>query len=187
MKFIPEFSISVANAFWFSILFILTNIIVLKLYPSHYKKRVLVMPKFKDKQQQRISTLNFFLFQGLVGLVMFLPIRFNPPFFSIGITIFIIGYIAYVTSLINYATNDPCVPVTKGIYKISRNPMQITTIIMWVGLGFATGSLLVITICTIQLITVYPTFKAQETFCINKYGDPYREYMKKTPRYFFGL
>jgi protein-S-isoprenylcysteine O-methyltransferase Ste14 len=47
-----------------------------------------------------------------------------------------------------------------------------------------TNSALIIAICALQFFTVYPTFKAQEKFRIDKYGLDYHDYMKKAPRYF---
>ena len=126
---------------------------------------------------------NFIMFQGLITLVIFMPVRFDTPFFIIGLSIFFLGYSAYLMSLINYATSNPDKAVTKGIFRFSRNPQQISTIIMWVGIGLITSCYLIIVVCLIQIITSYPTFIAQEKFCIEKYGDDYKEYMKKTPRY----
>jgi len=183
MNFLPQFNLSLGNAFWFSLLFIITNLIVLKIHPQHYKKRVLSMPKFDNKFHQLVGTINFFLFQGLIILLIFIPIKINMPFFVIGLAIFSLGYFTYILSLVNYATNNPEKPVVKGMYKLSRNPQQITTIIMWVGIGFITSSLLIIAVCILQLITIYPTFIAQEKYCIEKYGKEYIDYMKDTPRY----
>jgi len=185
MQFLPQFNIGLNNAFWFSLLFIITNLIVLKIYPRHYKKRVLTMPKFDNLFHRIVGTLNFLLFQGLILLAVFIPIRFSLPFFWIGLVLFIIGYFAYVLSLINYATSNPEKPVVKGMYKISRNPQQITTIIMWVGIGFLTSCFLIIAICILQLFTINSTFIAQEKYCLNKYGKEYSEYIEKTPRYLF--
>lgn len=184
MNFLPHFSITIVNAFWFSLLFWISNLIILKIYPSHYKNRVLKMPTFQKGFQKIIGTFNFFLFQGLVAVVIFMPIEFNSPYFVIGLGIFCISFVVYLLSLINYATSDPEKPVTKGIYRLSRNPQQISTIFMWVGLGFMTSCGLIIALCAFQLITVYPTFKAQESFCVEKYGKEYQDYMKKAPRYF---
>lgn len=184
MNFLPQFSISIYNAFWFSLLFWISNLIVLKIYPTHYKDRVLKMPKFKGVAKKIISALNFFLFQGLLIVVLFMPLQFDTSYFIFGLSLFIISFVAYIISLVNYATSNPDRPVTKGIYKISRNPQQITTIFMWIGIGLMTNCILIIVICVIQLLTVFPTFKAQEQFCIDKYGNDYVEYMKKTPRYF---
>ena len=183
MNFLPQFEISISNAFWFSLLFIATNILILNLYPSHYKKRVLTMPGFKNQFQQIVGILNFFLFQGLIMIVIFIPLKFQWLTFGIGITMFDIGYISYVISLINYATTNPDKPVTKGIYKFSRNPQQLATIIMWIGISFMTSCLFIVVLCLIQLITIYPTFIAQEKFCIEKYGAAYIDYMTETPRY----
>lgn len=116
-----------------------------------------------------------------------MPLKTANPYFFVGISIFAVSFTAYIMSLVNYATGNPEKPVTKGIYKISRNPQQISTIFMWAGIGLITGCGLVITLCALQLITVYPTFKAQETFCLEIYGNDYLEYMKQVPRYFLFL
>ncbi len=184
MNFLPEFNFSLSNAFWISILFIATNIIVIKRYPKHYKERVLSMPKFHGRVQQITGTLNFFLFQGLIAVTFFIKLQFNLLYFAPGAVLFVVGYFAYLHSLIDYATSNPQQPVTKGIYRFSRNPQQLATILMWTGTGFMTGSGLIICICLFQLITVYPTFTAQEKYCLYKYGDEYKKYMNKTARYF---
>lgn len=71
MDLLPQFELSLYNAFWFSAVYLLTNIIFLRAYPSHYKKRVLAMPEFEGKFAQTIGTINFMLFQGLLLLVIF--------------------------------------------------------------------------------------------------------------------
>ena len=183
MNLIPEFTISWMNGFWFSLVFIITNIVMIKIFPEHYKKRVLTMPKFNDMLTQAIGTFNFILFQGLIIISIFIPVKYKSVLFIHGIALFFIGYVFYVISLINYATTNPDRPVVKGMYKYSRNPQQIMTIVMWLGVGLAMSNYLILIICLIQIITVYPTFIAQEEYCIKKYGDAYREYMNKTPMY----
>lgn len=183
MNLIPEFTISWMNAFWFSLLFIITNFVMIKVFPEHYKKRVLTIPKFDNLLTQVIGIFNFFLFQGLIIMSIFIPIKYKSVFFIPGTALFFISYVFYVISLINYATTNPDKPVVKGMYRYSRNPQQITTIIMWLGIGLTMSNFLVLIICLIQVITVYPTFIAQEKYCIKKYGDVYCEYMNKTPRY----
>jgi protein-S-isoprenylcysteine O-methyltransferase Ste14 len=184
MNFLPQFSISLHNAFWFTLLFWISNLIILKIFPAHYKNRVLKRAPFNGHFQKIISTFNFILYQSLLIMVLFMPLQFDTSYFVVGLSIFIIAFIGYLFSIVNYATSNPEKPVTKGIYKLSRNPQQIMTIVMWIGLGLMTNCMLVISICVIQLFTVYPTFKAQECFCIEKYGKEYQDYMERTPRYF---
>jgi protein-S-isoprenylcysteine O-methyltransferase Ste14 len=183
MNVLPEFSLSLTNAFWCSLLFIITNILVLKLFPAHYKKRVLKMPSFEKAGHRIIGTINFFVFQGLIGLAFIIKWQFVLPWFALGAALFLWAYVAYVISLVNYASCKPERPVTKGIYRFSRNPQQLATIVMWVGVGFMASSWLIVLICGLQMLSVYPTFIAQEQFCKQKYGKEYMEYMKKAPRY----
>lgn len=187
MDLLPSLSLEIYNAFWFSLLFIATNIIVLKISPKHYKQRVLQFPKQQKTVHKLVSMINFMLFQGLILLVIFVPVRFHTPCFLPGLIIFLLGYLAYLTSLLNYASSNPEKPVTKGIYHYSRNPQQLATIVMWIGIGFITACCLIIIISLIQLITMYPTFLAQEQSCIRQYGEAYKKYMQKTPRYFVKL
>jgi len=184
MDLLPQFSISLSNAFWFSLLFWVSNLLILKIYPPHYKKRVLQMPKLNGALQTMVSTFNFVLFQGLLLVVLFMPLRFTTIYFYFGLGLYMLAFVAYIIALVNYATSNPNKPVCKGIYRLSRNPQQICTIIMWIGVGLMTSCLLIVAICLFQFITVYPTFKAQEKFCLDKYGDDYKVYMNQTPRYF---
>ncbi|MBN1181942.1 MAG: hypothetical protein JXB49_06615 [Bacteroidales bacterium] len=142
------------------------------------------MPKFEKGLQKIISIFNFFLFQGLIIVVLFMPLKVDTLYFVVGLVFFIISFVGYIMSLVTYASSNPDKPVTKGIYKLSRNPQQISTIFMWIGIGLMTNCSLIVAICILQLFTVYPTFKAQEKFCIDKYGFDYQDYMKKAPRYF---
>lgn len=183
MDFLPHFTIAIHNAFWFSFLFWIGNLVVLKIYPAHYKERVLKMPKFNRGYQKFIGTFNFFLFQGSVFVVLFMPLITDTSYFVPGLSLFALSFMTYIISLVNYATSNPNRPVTKGVYSISRNPQQITTIFMWMGIGLMTNCAFIIAICVFQFITAYPTFKAQEAFCLEKYGVDYQKYMDKVPRY----
>jgi protein-S-isoprenylcysteine O-methyltransferase Ste14 len=184
MNLLPQLSIGWENAFWFSLLFWISNLIILKMYPDHYKDRVLKFPKLSGKSQEIIGRFNFILFQGLVFIVLFIPLQFETTWFIIGLILFTLSYTAYMMSLINYATSNPKYPVTKGIYRLSRNPQQISTIFMWIGIGFMCNCMLLILVCLFQFLTVYPTFRAQEEDCIRIYGESYRDYMQKVRRYF---
>jgi len=56
--------------------------------------------------------------------------------------------------------------------------------VMWIGVGIATTSWVILLACGIQLILFRPFLIAQERFCLDTYGESYKEYMQKTPRYF---
>jgi len=80
------------------------------------------MPRFAKGFQQIISVFNFFLFQGLIIVVLFMPLKVESSYFVVGLVLFIISFMVYIMSLIAYSTSNPDKPVTKGVYKLSRNP-----------------------------------------------------------------
>ena len=105
--------------------------------------------------------------------------------FYIGTIIYFIGMILSVYAMYSFSKVELSKPVITGVFKITRNPMQVMSMIMWVGIGIASGSLILIICAVLVGIVSYPTFRAQERFCIEKYGEEYSEYMKTTSRYIF--
>lgn len=184
MDFFQQLSIGWINGWWFSALFMLTNISMIAYYPKHFKVRVLKQPDFASTFQKLCSTISFVLFQGCIWYAVFLPLQLNFSGFYMGIIIFVIGISGYIAAMANYATTPANQPVTKGIYKITRNPQQLMSIILWTGAGIALNSWLMITACILQLILSHQGFIAQEQTCLKKYGQPYQDYLKKTRRYF---
>jgi protein-S-isoprenylcysteine O-methyltransferase Ste14 len=74
-------------------------------------------------------------------------------------------------------------PITTGLYRYSRHPMYITQLVMFIGAGIASASwfFLLLTIVYTGLGFIYAG--SEERMCLEKYGDAYREYMERTPRW----
>lgn len=51
-----------------------------------------------------------------------MPLKVESSYFVVGLVLFIISFMVYIMSLIAYSTSNPDKPVTKGVYKLSRNP-----------------------------------------------------------------
>ena len=184
MNVFHSLHLGLANGWWFTIIFMIVNLSMIMYYPKHFKLRVLKQPEFYNGFQKVCSTVSFILFQLVIWYSIFLPLQSGTVLFYIGIFLFISGLTGYIRAMYDYATTRPDVPVTKGIYKISRNPQQIMSAILWIGAGIALDSTLIIICCILQLILSYPGFLAQEQTCIKMYGQPYMDYIGKTKRYF---
>jgi len=116
---------------------------------------------------------------------VFIPLRTDTVLFLIGIVIFVTGAILTAIAMINFARTPHDQPVTQGMYRISRHPVQILAIIMWLGVSAATMSWIIAAACALLLVVYYPAFLIQERSCSDLYGILYDEYMKATPRYLF--
>jgi len=74
--------------------------------------------------------------------------------------------------------------VTEGPYSIVRHPLYLFSLIGAFGIGLASENLLVLILIIVFYLLYYPfTILAEERKMTNKFGDAYREYMKKTPRF----
>jgi len=184
MSLVPEFQIGLWSAWWFVVFYVLLNITLVAIYPKDFAQRVFGVPEFDSRKERVFSMLNFVLYTGVMVYCVFLPLILGTLWFYAGLAVFVLGIIFYTMAMINYASSPPDHPVTQGIYRISRHPMQVTAIIVWLGAGIATASWVIMAACIAQSVLSYPSMVVQERYCIEKYGEPYREYMKTSPRYF---
>jgi len=83
-----------------------------------------------------------------------------------------------------FSKADLSKPVTKGIYKYTRHPMQTMYYLSWIGLGLISGTWVIIIYAIVFPLLSIPSLVAQEIDCIDKYGEEYIDYLKKTPRFF---
>lgn len=74
-------------------------------------------------------------------------------------------------------------PATKGIYRISRNPSYLGGFLIFIGIGIASASWLFLLLIAIFIILQHILIGAEERWCLEKYGDAYREYMNRTPKW----
>ena len=178
-----NFGIGVFYGWIFILLFGAANLILMKVYPKHYTKRLFTLPTFTNLQE-KIPSIIYALLMNLTMLVVcFLPIRFGILFF-IGLIIYSLSLFSVIIALRAYAKTEPNKPVTTGIYKFSRHPQQVFTCTMLAGIGFMLANPIIFASGILQLLLIYPSLLAQERFCVEKYGDSYSNYLCKAPRYF---
>jgi protein-S-isoprenylcysteine O-methyltransferase Ste14 len=132
-----------------------------------------------------LSLTSVFLFgRGLMVYSIFVTIKWDSAWFYIGTALFLAGLAVYTRALVNFATTPSDRLVVKGVYRFSRHPIQLLGIVMWIGVGIAATSWVILLVCVIQFFLSRPFLIAQERFCLDTYGESYKEYMQKTPRYF---
>ncbi len=74
--------------------------------------------------------------------------------------------------------------VDTGPYSISRNPLYLFSYLATFGVGAQTGSLTMAVIFTlIALVVFHFTIGREEAWLSNAFGEPYKAYMARTPRY----
>ncbi len=186
MELFPKISIELLGGWLLTVIYFVINI-GLPLTKAGALKKLLTSPKkhstFVEKLVHTSSQISWF---GTIFLPVLLPIKTNSNAFIIGIIVFVIGIILTIISLHNYITTPLNEQVKKGIYRFSRNPIYAAYNILGFGIALLTGSWLIFILHIIEIITCHFEILDEEKYCINRYGNEYKEYMKKVPRYYFG-
>ncbi|GAG61418.1 unnamed protein product, partial [marine sediment metagenome] len=111
-------------------------------------------------------------------------ILYDRNIFILGIILYVVGFGGVIIALFNFKNTPPDQPVTKGLYKISRHPQEFMLFILFLGICIAIGSWLALFILIISKLFRHFGILGEEKGCLERYGDSYRAYMKRVPRYF---
>jgi len=186
MSFVPEFEIGLWNA-WILTLYLPLHPLIMMLIDKvvgtgdMFKK--MEAPAY-SKTERIISIFsNFVLFFGLFIYSIFLPLQLGTIWFYTGLALCVLGVIASTIAIVNIANIPLGEPWTKGLYRYSRHPMTLAAFFILISAGIASASW-VFLVFSIVLIALWAILViAEERFCLEKYGDTYREYMNRTPRW----
>jgi steroid 5-alpha reductase family enzyme len=184
MSLIPAFEIGLWNAWIFMLLDVLT-------FPLFFRVAAGRAPEGEGKNQvSALSRSNrITLYSSKIIYIpafiysIFLPLKLGTLWFYIGLPITIIGFIAGVIVILNWAASPRGEPVTNGLYRYSRHPMYVTAFVFFLGVSIATASWVFLLFTILLIAASFYFAPVEEQSCLEKYGNAYREYVKRTPKY----
>jgi protein-S-isoprenylcysteine O-methyltransferase Ste14 len=186
MSAIPVFEIGVCNA-WILLLFLPLHPLVMMLID----KLVGTGDIFKKMESPALnkaeSIINIFgsyvLFFGLFIYSIFLPLQLGTAWFYVGLALCVLGVVTWIIAIVNIVGIPLGEPWNKGLYRYSRHPMYLGLFLTLIGAGIASASWIFLLFSIIYIILCALLVSAEERFCLDKFGTPYREYMNRTPRW----
>ena len=183
MSLIPAFEIGLWNAWIFTVVDALTIPVFLRIV----KNRQSPSPEKAMAGMSRVEKIILYaskvMFVPVLIYSIFVPLKLGTMWFYIGLPITLIGLIAGVMVLVNWATTPPDEPVTRGLYRYSRHPMYVAAFLMYVGLGIACASWVFLLFAVAFTVVSFVYANAEEQLTLEMYGDSYREYINRTSRY----
>ena len=181
MSIVPAFEIGVWNAWIFMPYLFLLMILVGKLKKGEDPGKSEI--DALSQAGKRIFNFAFLVLFCAIIYSIFLPLKLGTMWFYVGLPIALIGLVMLTIVMLNFATTPWDKAITKGFYHYSRHPMYITTTLFLLGVGIASASWLFLLLSIV--FTVLNTFRAinEERFCFKRFGQAYREYMNRTPRW----
>ncbi|MFX1516668.1 MAG: methyltransferase family protein [Promethearchaeota archaeon] len=182
MEFFPPLEVTLLGGWLFILCVAILQPSILLLMPKTVRSRLLDRSNFtRDQKILTGVSKTIVLFFQLI--LIFTPLAIGSIEFVIGIILFFLGIIGEVTAVMNFKMTPIDEPVTRGLYKYSRNPQETMLSIYFFGASFAVGSWFLVFLFGFSRIFNHFHILAQEQACLKEYGESYKEYMKKVPRY----
>ena len=186
MSFIPAFEIGLWNAWIFMFLLLAAGFVSLLIDKEKTEKRAEGEPKWSELNKTtkivlvitKIMILPFTLIYSI-----FLPLKLGTLWFFVGLPICLIGLVMFLMFSISFITAPLGEPITKGVFAISRHPAYFGFFLGLVGIGIACASWVFLLCALVWIVSWHFGVVEEERILLETYGDAYREYMKRTPRW----
>jgi protein-S-isoprenylcysteine O-methyltransferase Ste14 len=188
VKIFPELQIGILNGWIPLVLYLIGLILSVSLYSKESRLWLFNNPKDESKRVLVfIRQCGQLAMMACIVMMMMTPLNINNPIFLVGAVIYSIGYV-FVMSALHYFRITPAgQPVVGGPYRVSRNPQWLGLFLVFLGSAIATRIWLYVGMVVMVGLIYHIQILDEEAACIKKYGENYREYMKRIPRYFLFL
>ena len=186
MSLVPEFELGLWNAWIITVLFYVATLTPLQIGKEKANKRGEDEPAWSEvSKTHRVTILitHAVIMPFTIGYSIFLPLKLGTEWFYVGIPICFLGIVIGLMAGVSFATAPLDEPMTKGVYSISRNPMYFGMFLMYIGIGIACASWVFLLCAVVWIISWHIGVVNEERILLEKYGNAYREYMNRTPRW----
>lgn len=183
MEWIPELRLRWLNG-WIllAVLYGAFGLLLLA-FPRDVVRRLYDRSGWTRQQSIRIAVGKLPILVGFV-LTVLSPLRIGSGVFLVGMMLFVLGFAGFIMALIHFKNTPPDQPAKGGLYSVSRNPQISTLYLASLGIGLSIGSWLALFLTLLSAVGQHLRVLAEEQTCLAQYGDSYREYMQRVPRYF---
>ncbi len=187
MSLMPTFEIGIWNLWILQLLVLLTPYIPYLFLSKEGRKSNSRMAKFFPMPNKTVKVLAWSTHLVIAPIVIiysiFLPLKLDTAWLYVGLIIIILGLAMQCMTTISVANTPLNKPVTKGPYRISRHPFYFSGFLTMFGMGIASASWVVLLCALLWIAFFYIVVPTEERFLLEKYGDSYRKYMDRTPRW----
>jgi len=182
MELIPSLGFGWLNG-WIPLclLFVVQGSLLL-VFPKDVVARLFDRSRWDSRQKGWTAVAKLFSLGCLVLLVL-TPLKLGTTAFVIGTVLYILGLAALVHTLLAFRDTPLDQPVGRGLYRISRHPQIVSLFILFLGMCLTIGSGLALLMLLASRLLQHISILAEEEACLAQYGDSYRTYAQRVPRY----
>lgn len=186
MSIVPELEIGFWNAWIFTVILYAAAFVPLSLNSKNAEKRIAGEPSGSELRTEtrtaHIVTHAIIMPFTLIFSIV-LPIKLGTSWFYIGLPIYLLGLVMVLMSSVSFANAPLGEPLSKGVYAISRHPQYVGFFLAFLGIGVACASWMFMLCALVWIVAWHFGIVEEERILLEKYGDAYRQYMNRTPRW----
>ena len=134
----------------------------------------------------------FILMGWLLEFALPTEVLTGPLWGRIGIGLVVLAALIVLIAVLQFwrarTSPEPWRPTTAivdtGLFRYSRNPMYLAGALCHVGIALLLGSLWIVASLVPALVVMhYGVIRREETYLTGKFGDAYRSYLARVPRW----
>ena len=183
MSLLPAFEIGLWNA-WIFMIWLVIQALGIRLVSKELYLRMGEPPDMKATYGHIIvSYISTPLWLLTTAYSIFLPLQLHTIWLYIGIVVLWLSLIMNIFATFDFAETPMNKPVTKGIFRYSRHPGYVVILLTYLSIGITSASWIFLLAVIIWAVLLSLTVTDEERYCLEKYGDTYRDYMNRTPRW----
>jgi len=186
MSLLPAFEIGLWNAWIIMVLLLSVATVPLFFDKENIEKRA--EGELPWSEQTKTSKIVFVITHATIMPLtliysLFLPLKMGTLWFYIGLPICLLALWIGLMFGISFATAPTDKPISKGIFAFSRHPGYFSYFLGCVGIGIICASWVFLLTALVWIISWNFGVVDEERLLLAKYGDAYREYRSRTPKW----
>ncbi len=183
MEWMPALRIGWLNGWLALALLCLTDGILFLVFPKDVVARLFDRSGWSQKQVA-FTVAGKLCALGCLTLIVLTPLKVGSYVLGVGAVLVAVGLLGMIKALFDFKNTPLGEPVTRGLYKVSRHPQTVMSSLVILGTCIAMGSWLALVLLAAARLLEHLGILAEEEVCLKQYGEAYRAYLERTPRYF---
>ena len=114
---------------------------------------------------------------------LFVPLERGNWWLYSGLIISTLAIVMALAASISFASAPVEKPMTAGVYALSRHPMYLSRVIVFIGVGLAGTSWLFLLFALVDFVVWSFAVPEEEQHMVAKYGSAYEDYMRRSRRW----
>ena len=183
MSLVPAFEIGLWNAWIVTVFLVLIGMVPGFFISKERRDKMGKWPPLNKTERILALSTHVVIMPAAAIYSIFLALKLGTAWFYVGIPVCFVAGVMAVIAYVNIINTPPNAPATTGAYRISRHPLYFSAFLIYLGTGIACASWLFLLFAAAWIIMWNIVVPAEERGLVAEYGDAYRKYMNRTPRW----